>query len=158
MGGSRVLGVNIAAGVAYLALIERPDIPMMIEAVKMAPSDALVDATRLKEFGDRFAQEVRRLEVGLVAVAHPRPRPSGGWKYGDAFERVAMEVTIMLSLKSAGIEYRCVQQHAAAKATGVSKPGEAHEELAGRVTGKPTHWDKRAVALMVALAAAGRDT
>jgi hypothetical protein len=138
MGAFRVLGVNIAAGTAYLALVERPDKPLLTEPEKMAPSDALADATRLKDFGDRFAQEVRRLGVQLVAVAHPRPRPSRGWKYDEAFERVAMEVTMMLSLKAASIEYVSVQQHRAAKATGVSEPAEAPNELARLVGEKPS--------------------
>jgi hypothetical protein len=158
MPASLVLGVNIAAGTAYLALVERPDKPMLKEPDKMAPSDALADATRLKDFGDRFAQEVRRLGVQLVAVAHPRPRPSRGWKYDEAFERVAMEVTMMLSLKAAGIEYVSVQQHKAAKTAGVSEPAEAANELVKRLGVKPKYWDKRAIALMVALAAASDAT
>jgi hypothetical protein len=158
MAGSLVLGVNIAAGTAYLALVEAPDKPMLAEPEKMALSNALTDATRLKDFGDRFAQEVRRLGVQLVAVAHPRPRPSRGWKYDEAFERVAMEVTMMLSLKAAGIEYLSAQQHKAAKAAGVSEPAEAANELARRLSAKPKYWDKRSIALMVALAAAGAVT
>jgi len=154
MAGSRVLGVNIAAGIAYLALVEAPDKLLLAEPEKMAPSDALADATRLKDFGDRFAQEVRRLGVQLVAVAHPRPRPSGGWKYDEAFERVAMEVTMMLSLKAAGIGYVSAQQHKAAKVVGVSEPAEAANELLRLVGDKPKYWDKRSIALMVALAAA----
>ncbi len=151
--------MNIAAGVAYLALVEAPGRPLLDEPVKMVPSDALTDAVRLKDFADRFVQEVRRLRVDHVAVAHPRPRPSGGWKYVDAFERVSLEVTLMLALKDAGIGYTSVKQHEAARDAGVSAPAEAAVELAPlRGSNKRPHWNERAVALMVALSAAKAGT
>jgi len=67
-----ILGVNIAAGVAYLALVQEPGTPLLSEPTKMAPSDSYAGPTRLKEFRDRFMQEIRRLNVPRI-----RPEPLG---------------------------------------------------------------------------------
>lgn len=148
-----MLGVNFAAGTAFLALVRAPDQLVLDHPVKIAPSDSLTDVVRLKDFGDRFVQQARELGVSLVAVAHPRLY--GGWTYADAFERVSLETTLMLSLKPTGIEYRCVKQDGAAKAIGVSKPKHAPVELAKALSlSGVVHWNNRSVALMVALVVA----
>lgn len=151
----RLLGVNIAAGVAYLALVNEAAVPDLDDAIKMVPAKGLTGATRLKDFADRFLQELRRLDVKTVAIAHTR-RPMQ-WKYTDAFERVSIEAAIMLTAETAGI--RCIsvkQDKEAADLVGISKPEQAEEELADALglKGYVKHWKNRAVALMVAVAAA----
>jgi hypothetical protein len=154
----RILGVNLASGVAYLALVEAPDRAMLSErdAVKIAPSDSYADGTRLMDFSIRFVQMARDLAIHTVAVADTRMH--GGWAYAAAFERISLETTIMLGLKHAGIEYRSVKQSVdVARRAGIDKPDSKKitsglEDVVDRSNVK--HWKERAPALMVALAAA----
>jgi hypothetical protein len=147
-----VLGVNLAGGVAYLVLVKAADDIALDDAVKIAPAKGLTDATRLKDFGDRFLQEVKRLGVKTVAVA--RPRKYRGWIYAHAFERIALEAAMMLTVEGAGVRYVSVKQDKeAARLVGVSKPEEVENELADLLGLKDVkHWNERSVALMVALA------
>jgi hypothetical protein len=150
-----VLGVNISAGVAYLVLVHPPEDVRFADPVQMAPSESVRDGARLREFGARFIQEVKRLNVAKVGVAHPRPRPQRGWPYDEAFARASLEATIMLMLHDAGIEYVSLSQFDAAAAVGVAKPKDVTKELARfRPDGRGVFWDERATALMVALALA----
>jgi len=129
MPGDRlILGVNIAGGVAYMALVKEPDIELLDSPTKIAPSDSHVDAVRLKDFGDRFVQQARELGVNVVAIANTRKYKE--WAYAHAFERISLEVTLMLMLKQAGIECRSVSQESAAKLIEISKPKDAHKDLA----------------------------
>lgn len=154
-------GVNLAAGVAYLALVEAPSgvlVPSKA-AEKIEPSASLVDGARLKDFGDRFTQLVRDLSLHTVAVAHPRMH--GGWSYADAFARVSLETTIMLVLKSVGVEYRSVKQSVeVARRAGIVEPDSKKitnglEGLIDRSQMK--YWSDRSPALLVALAVAKGD-
>ncbi|MEI9937258.1 MAG: hypothetical protein WDO69_08525 [Pseudomonadota bacterium] len=146
-----ILGVNIAAGEAYFALARDDGSLNLSEPVDMSPSNALSGAVQLQEFGSRFVQEVRRLGVSLVGVAHPRPRQRG-WGYEDAFARAALEVSMMLVLHDAGIPCRSVAQHKAAKLCGFAEPNTAPQNLKHLTNPKTKYWEKRSVAAMVALA------
>jgi hypothetical protein len=154
----RILGVHLAAGVAYLALVDGPDGRFAPDksVEKIEPSDSLVDGTRLNDFSDRFVQLVRNLSVHVVAVAHPRMY--GGWAYTDAFERVSLEATIMLGLKSVGVEYRSVKQSVeVARQAGIAQPDSKAitrglDAVVARSSVK--HWAERSPALLVALAVA----
>jgi hypothetical protein len=150
-----VLGVSIAAGVVYFALVRAPRELLLADPIKIAPSSSYADGTRLKDFQDRFVQEVRRLDVNTVALAQTRRHK--GWSYAEAFARASLETTIMLGLKQAGIDCKWVKQVVAtAHAAGIKKPDKASSELAEALglEGIP-HWKERSPALMVALAVAG---
>jgi Holliday junction resolvasome RuvABC endonuclease subunit len=154
---ARVLGVNIASGIAYLALVEAPATPVLADPVKLEPSDAYADATRLKDFHDRFAQMVRRTSAGTVAVAYTRRHSR--WVYAHAFERASLEAAIMLATASAQIDYVSVKQtKRAAEGAGIAHPDRAADELAAVLKlADVKHWKERSLALMVALAAAQRN-
>ena len=154
---ARVLGVHIAAGVAHLALVECPDIPLLDETSKLVPSSHLADAAQLRDFSLRFTQELRRVRAETVAVAYTRLY--GGWTYADAFKRVSLEAAIMLGVEEQGFRYISMPQEKAAKAVGVpvTRVPTALAESLGLST-KPVSWKERSVALMVALAGAAELT
>lgn len=150
---ARVLGVNLAAGVAYLALVEPPQALKLDEVVKVVPAESLAGVVRLQDFGDRFVQQARGVAATHVVVAEPRPRPSP-WSYADAHARVELETTILLLATKAGIASATMKQTEAAKAVGVSELKEVSSTLKKLVSEKVKHWEDRVPALLVALATA----
>ena len=152
MVAGRVLGVHVAANVAYLALVERPDAPHLADPVKIAPATGLVDGVLLKDFGDRFVQEVRRVDAEVVVLAHTKKY--GGWSYADAFARASLEATVLLVLASSQVKCCVMKQDRATKTLGFVR-NKGIETLAAIVEHVGTlHWKERAPALLVALACA----
>lgn len=148
----RILGVHVAASVAYLALVERPSAPHLSDPVKVATAPGLVDGVLLKDFGDRFYQEVRRVSAEVVVLAHTKKY--GGWSYADAFARASLEATILLVLASSPVKCCVLKQDRAAKTLGF-KRNKGIESLAATIEHEGTlHWKERAPALLVALACA----
>ena len=149
---TRTLGVNIVAGVAFLALVDSSGRYYPAEADRITPTVSLAAAGRLREFCDRVEQEINRLKVVTLAVAHPKKY--GNWTYHDAFVRVSLEAAIMLASEHARIRYVSVRHDGqAARCAGVAL-NEISAGLLSRATRPtPSYWNDRSVALFAALAA-----
>jgi hypothetical protein len=147
-----ILGVNVAAGVAHLVLVQRANGPIFDEPVKIAPADNVDEVTRLASFGDRIVVDARAHHVRCVAFADPRRY--NRWGYKDAYDRAALQVAASLALRSAGVEVRTIAQVTAAKSVfgvGLDKLDAALAERFQPRKNKITAWDKRLPALAVAL-------
>src|SRR4051794_7987917 len=97
----RVMGVNIAAGGAYLALVDRPLVAVMAtDTPKIELSTNVDELTALHRFGERLVVEASRLRVQRVAFAKPRPCQ---WSYSNAYTRVSLQVAGSLALHQANI-------------------------------------------------------
>jgi hypothetical protein len=145
----RVVGVHLAAGVAYLAVIECPDRPLVDDpAERLIPAQNLAGAEQLADFASRIDQELRRIAPIVVGVLHPKLY--GNWTYRDAFRRVSLEAAIMLSANGLGIAYEQVKRDAALKALQI--PGKDESRWAAERLGitPPRYWNERSWAFIAA--------
>jgi hypothetical protein len=113
-----VLGLNLAGGIAYCAVVEAPYdlIPHELERIDLA--EGLEPAEQLADFAARVRQELSRLSPVAVGVINTTKFAS--WNYGHAWRRVTMEAAVMLSVEEtstsrAPIRYKLVQQKTMAK-------------------------------------------
>jgi hypothetical protein len=151
------LGVHIAAGTTYLAVVECPDTALIDDpADRLELAARLQGAEQLAEFAERVGQEVRRVEPIAVAVLYPKKY--GQWKYADAFRRVSIEAAIMLATASASgggrsIRFMQIKQERTAKLVeaGGDLPGFAGNSWGSQL---PKYRAERALAFAVAMAAA----
>lgn len=105
--GKTVVGVHIASGTLYIGTIGCPDeLKLDDDAMRMAPTQHLDDAPALRQFVDRIRGELGRLRPTVVGVVHPRLR--AGWKYADAYSRVASEAAVMVAAAEEDVKFRSV--------------------------------------------------
>jgi hypothetical protein len=149
-----VLGVNVAAGVAYLALVERLA-TLKLDGTAKLPTPTNPDAwEQLRLFGDRLVAEARAHHV--VCVVFAEPRKYNAWKYYEAFSRASLQVAGSLALHAARVEVLEVAQRTAATTLGL-KLGELDDGLAetlGIDADAVVHWKHRVPAVAVAVHAA----
>ena len=148
----RVLGVNIDAGVAYLAVVDSPDRVRLDAADRLAPAGDREPHVALADFAGRVTRLLRELEVDAVGIV--RPLRYANWRYADAFARVSLETCFMLEASRQSLRFEWVGQQHAANVLGV--PVERlTESLASRLgIERGPGWSKRSPALVVALAIA----
>jgi hypothetical protein len=150
--GVRILGVNIAAGTAYMVLVETPSTVLVEEVERLKPATHLAGAAEARDFHDRFLQDLRRLRATAVAVAYVRKHAN--WNYKEAFARVMVETCIMLAATEHQIPFHSVGPEAASKVVGVPLDS-LQTKLAPKLGITPgKYWKERCLALAVALAAA----
>jgi hypothetical protein len=150
--GESVLGVNLAAGVAYLGLVGRPDRVMPKESVKILPPTNMDEWSVLHEFGQRMLAEARVRHVETIAFVEPGMY--GGWKYWDAHRRGALETAVGLACRPTGVRVVTLPQKTIAAAFGCKGARELGGKLAAVLDLEPAdvlHWDKRGIALAAAL-------
>jgi hypothetical protein len=93
----RVLGLTIAAGTIYAAVVECPDTPIFDDSFERLDHAAgLGGPAQLADFSARFKQEIRRIRPTAVGVLNTRKYAN--WKYADAFKRVSLEAAVMLAV------------------------------------------------------------
>jgi hypothetical protein len=121
----RVLALNIAAGTVYGAVVSCPDIldPDAVERLQLA--EGMESHEQLADFAARFQQDLR--QIAPIAVGVVNTRLYANWKYADAFKRVSVEATIMLTVaqtSTAGvpIAYKLIKQESMAKAMDIPLP------------------------------------
>ncbi len=147
---TRVLGVNISEGAAYLAVVDVTGSPLLDLADRVVPPRATDDAGRLAGFASEIGKMLARTDVGVVAVA--RPERYTNWTYKDAFDRVSLETCIALEAHAHGVRYESVGQNHAANVIGLPL-ARVSELMASRLGIQRTHaWPDRWPALLVALA------
>ena len=148
----RVLGVNFAGDVAYLAVVEPPDHAALDLVDQLLPAAEADDSRRLANFVARTGRILRDLGIAVVAVA--RPLRYTNWTYAAAFERVSLETCIMLEAQRLSLRFESVGQHHAANVIGL--PAEQlTDSLPTRLRiPKTTDWPNRYPAVLVALAVA----
>jgi hypothetical protein len=146
----RVLGVNIADGSAYLAVLDDDGSLRLELADRVVPPREGSDADRLAGFAADIGGLLRIADVGVVAVA--RPERYSNWTYTDAFERISLETCIVLQAQAQGVRYESVGMNHAANVVGLPL-ARVSERLAGRLGIRKTRsWPDRWPALLVALA------
>ena len=151
--GGRVLGVNVAAGVAYLSVVERPDVLILDTTPKIKPPNNVPDDWKqLQVFGARVVEEAKAVRAGLVVFA--QTGKSNQWVYSQAYTRASLVVVAGIALSDAGIEARIVPQQTAAAFLGVKFGKLLEKQLAAKL-GIPRrdviHWKERSAGLAVAL-------
>jgi hypothetical protein len=147
---SPVLGVAIVAGVAYLAVVDAPGAARLDDPLKkLELAGSQDDAAALRDLGERFRQELRRLGPRAVAVVQPKPRQQG-WPYTQAFARTSIEVVIMVVLADEGIPYAPAKPTETLRALKIPDDGTG-EALAERLGGKDMYWRQRWLAFAAAL-------
>jgi hypothetical protein len=126
-----MLGVHIAAGTAYLAVVACPDTPLYddpLERIQLAAGASLPE--QVADFSGRFKQELRRIRPAAVGVVFPKLYSQ--WKYSAAFTRVSVETAIILAVEELStpahaIKFVQVKQDAMAKKVGIPLPKMASE-------------------------------
>jgi hypothetical protein len=145
----RTLGVHLAAGIAYLALLEGES-PIIGAPPKIEPSSSLKDGERLEDFSRRFGELAQSFDIQDVVVA--KPRMMNKWKYSDAFERSVLEACIMLAANQSSFAYTSLAQKTISARIGIGMT-RFEAELPSAIGAKrETHWKQRAVAFAAALA------
>src|SRR5687768_12099460 len=113
MAGTCVVGMNLAAGVAYLAVVIPPN------ELRLDLSDRIVvpgndeSWAALRQFSARLVAEVRRQGASIVGIG--KPVQTADWSYEKAFTRARLEVAAGLALDEAGVELVRRQQLKAAR-------------------------------------------
>jgi hypothetical protein len=147
---SRVLGVNLVEGIAYLGVLEDGGVPRLDapEKIVLAPDTETAEA--LAGFAAEVGRVLRHTAVGVVAVA--RPERYSNWTYADAFDRISLETCIAVEAYAQGVRYESVGQNHAANVVGLPL-AQVGERLAGRLgIRRTTAWTDRWPAFLVALA------
>jgi hypothetical protein len=132
------LGVNVAAGVVYIAA-RRPD--ESLEVLKLEIAEHMDAAAGLRDFGERVAQELRRLQPSSVAIVEPKGRRQG-WAYGEAFRRASLDTMVMSAAAQVGVPVERVATSHVIKALELDKedPAGALEKRLGDP--RPPYWSK----------------
>lgn len=152
-----VLGVNIAAGVAYLVLVRRPAAIDPSATTKISPPENADHWSALSAFGDRLVAEARAHAVACVVVADPKKYDQ--WSYNNARTRIEMATAGALALRSATVEVEVLSQRTAAASLGLKFNKDLESALSSTFLPaglKVVHWKDRAPALLVALSVAKR--
>ncbi|HEY4395642.1 MAG TPA: hypothetical protein VGP64_16340 [Polyangia bacterium] len=157
MGGETVMGVNVAARVAFLGVVGRPCIPILgDEFTKVVPPTNVDEWERLGQFGQQVVVTARGCKA--VCVAFTEPRRANQWAYSDAHERASLQTAAALALRAEGIEVLRYHPKTAASALGFNAHiREMDEGFAGLLKIKAsevTYWSERLPAFEVAAAVA----
>jgi hypothetical protein len=147
---TRVLGVNISDGAAYLAVVDVTGAPLLDLVDRVVVPRAADQAGRLAGFAAEIGKMFARTDVGVVAVA--RPERYTNWTYKDAFDRVSLETCIVLEAHRHGVRYESVGLNHAANVIGL--PLARVSDLMPSRLGiqKTPAWPDRWPALLVSLA------
>lgn len=149
----RTVGVHIASGVAYFAVVECPDRAVIDDpADRIIPAANLAGADQLADFASRVGQELRRVEPVAIGVIHPKRY--GNWSYKDAFRRVSLEASMMLTAHGLGIRSEQVKVERALKTLQI--PGKDESRWIAELLGikPPRYWNERSWAFIAAAALA----
>jgi hypothetical protein len=146
---SGVLGVNIADGFAYLAVVEPTGTPRLDLADHLVPVDDDDPSVRVGDFAELVTETLQKLPVGTVAMA--RPLRYSNWTYSSAFERVTLETCFMLAAYQLELRFESVGQHHAANVVGLPLVGLGDSLRAKLHLDRSVDWQNRFPALLVAL-------
>ena len=149
---SGVLGVNIADGLMYLALVEPSGTPRLDVANQLVPIDDDDASVRVGDFSERLTRALQQLPVGTVAMA--RPLRYSNWTYSSAFERVTLETCLMLAAHQLELRFETVGQHHAANVVGLPLAGIGDSLRAKLRLDRSVDWQNRWPAVLVALGVA----
>jgi hypothetical protein len=149
---SGVLGVNIADGLVYLAVVEPSGTPRLDLAFQLVPVDDDDPSARVGDFVEQITETLRKLPVGTVAMA--RPLRYSNWTYSSAFERVTLETCFMLAAHQLELRFESVGQHHAANVVGLPLVGLGDSLRAKLRLDRSVDWQNRWPALLVALGVA----
>ncbi len=149
---SGVLGVNIADGLVYLAVVEPSGNPRLDLASQLTPIDVDDPSARVGEFSVQVTRTLEQLPVGTVAMA--RPLRYSNWTYSSAFERVTLETCFMLAAHDLELRFDSVGQHHAANVVGLPLAGLGDSLRAKLRLDRSVDWQNRWPALLVALGVA----
>ncbi len=153
-----VVGINIAAGVAYVAVVDGDGNPALERSTaKIVPASNVDAWTALTQFGTRIVAEVRG--AGSTCVGFADPKRYNQWAYSEAFQRASLHVAAGISLAGMGVNAVSVAHKTFASTLNIKSLKTLDVELAERLSIDPasvTHWKNRAPALAVALHLAAR--
>ena len=144
-----VLGVNIADGIAYLAVVEATGTPRLDLVHQLTPALDDDESAVLADFTQRATETIENLLVGSVAIA--RPLRYGNWTYASAFERISLETCFMLAAHDLSIRFESVGQHHAANVVGLPLKGLGDALRTKLRLDRSGDWQNRWPALLVAL-------
>jgi len=147
-----VLGVNIADGVAYLAVVDPNGHPRLDLVHQLVPARVDDESELLADFSRRATEMLRDLTVGSVAIA--RPLRYTNWTYASAFERISLETCLMLAAHELGLRFESVGQHHAANVVGLPLKGLGDALRTKLRLDRSVDWQNRWPALLVALGVA----
>jgi hypothetical protein len=151
-----VMGVNLAAGVAYLGTVARPCEPVFDPPNKVEPPRNVDEWERLKQFGQQFVVAARACNA--VCVAFAETRKARDWVYSAAVERVSLQTAAALALRDAGLEVVVVNARTTASTLGFkgqfAEMDEALADLLHIDPGTVKHWKERIPAFATAAAIA----
>jgi hypothetical protein len=149
----RVMGVSVAAGVAYLSIVDAPDELVLNLTPKIEPPAYEPDDwNQLRIFGARMVEEAKA--VGATVVVFAETRKASQWVYSQAHSRASLIVTAGLALHHARIEARIISQRSAANFLDVEFGEALGAELAAKRGIRPrdvVYWKERAPGAAVAL-------
>jgi hypothetical protein len=148
-----ILGVNIAAGVAYLGLATRSGELLPDVCTKIVPPANATEWMVLRQFGERMLAEAKAHGATEVVFVEPRYRRRG-WPYSQAHTRASLYTAAGLSLASAMIIARSISQKSIAAGFDCKTEKEMDKSLAGLLDLSPkqvVHWKERSIAMAAAL-------
>ncbi len=147
-----VLGVNIADGVAYLAVVDPAGHPRVDVVHQLVPARIDDESAVLADFARQITETLQELTVGSVAMA--RPLRYTNWTYASAFERVSLETCFMLATHELNLRFESVGQHHAANVVGLPLKGLGDALRTKLRLDRSVDWQNRWPALLVALGVA----
>jgi hypothetical protein len=146
------LGVHVAAGVAYFGAADAEMLHVSDPLEKIEPTGQLPAAARLRDFRDRFAQELHRLAPASVGVI--RTTRFSRWTFAEAWDRFSLEAVMLLAASNERVpSQHVVAEDAARTVPCLPKDIAARAAQAWGVT-KTRYWKQRAPAFAAALALA----
>jgi hypothetical protein len=147
-----VLGVNIAEGVAYLAVVDPNGHPRLDLVRQLVPAATDNESALLADFARQITETLQDLTVGSVAIA--RPLRYTNWTYTSAFERISLETCFMLVAHQLDLRFESVGQHHAANVVGLPLKGLGDSLRTKLRLERSGDWQNRWPALLVALGVA----
>jgi hypothetical protein len=147
-----VLGVNIAEGAAYLAVVDPTGHPRLDLVQQLVPGRIDDESALLADFVRQLTEMLKGLSVGSVAMA--RPLRYTNWTYASAFERISLETCFMLVAHELDLRFESVGQHHAANVVGLPLKGLGDSLRTKLRLDRSVDWQNRWPALLVALGVA----
>jgi hypothetical protein len=146
------LGVHVTAGVAYFGTAQGEIILADDPLEKIEPTAQLPVGMRLRDFRDRFGQELRRLQPASVGVI--RTTKFSQWTFADAWGRFSLEAIVLLAASDEKVPSQHVVAEDAARTVPCRPKDIAARSAQAWGVPKMRYWKQRAPAFAAGLALA----
>jgi hypothetical protein len=146
----RALGVNLAAGRAYLTVVDAPDTIVAIDTEYLEYPDIYDGIERFKRFYDDTSRLITTYNIEIVCVLDPETNYDGS--FTQLRPRIEAETAILYAANEEGIVGIRFTRAKVRSLTGVGSRGKLAELVGDVIQPVGRNWANRGVAALAAIA------